>query len=95
MSIRVVLSCNGREGAYDCRQATPVGEVPSANEARKVAANSGWTYHTVWSKDRALNVLDFCPACTKRQELNRTTVLICGHTQYPHHPCSCQVGKAA
>jgi hypothetical protein len=68
MSIRVVLSCNGKEGMYDCRQATPVGEVMSAREARAIAKKThGWS-STLAAFSREDSVLDFCPACTKRMQ---------------------------
>lgn len=69
MTIRAVLSCNGNEGMYECRQATPVGEVLTAREARAVAAKiHGWTsqMYYVPSKDTVI-VQDYCKSCTKRR----------------------------
>lgn len=62
MTIRVVLACNGMEGILPCRQATPVGEVQTAVEARRIAAKlHGWSARAVGAV-----VLDLCSACTRR-----------------------------
>lgn len=67
MSIRVVLSCNGKEGAFDCRQATPVGEVADAREARRVAAKvHGWSSYIAGTSYTNYTVFDLCQACTRR-----------------------------
>jgi hypothetical protein len=72
VTIRAVLSCNGKEGMYDCRQATPVGEVLTAREAREIAAKiHGWSSYVVDPlnlRPATTNVvLDFCQSCTKRR----------------------------
>lgn len=74
MSIRAVLSCNGKEGFYDCRQATPVGEVLTARQAREVAKKvHGWSSQAliIPSRDNQVVVLDYCQACTKRRAEHR------------------------
>ena len=70
MSIRAVLSCNGREGVYPCRQATPVGEVLTAREARAVAKKiHGWSSDVFYSPNAGqVVVLDYCQACTRREQ---------------------------
>lgn len=72
MSIRAVLSCNGMEGAYPCRQATPVGEVLTAAEARAVAKKyHGWSTRIVArAPSTEYKVEDLCQRCA-RQELER------------------------
>lgn len=68
MSIRAVLSCDGKEGMYDCRQATPVGQVLTAREAREIAKKiHGWSSFAWTPVGKTLMVLDFCQACTKRR----------------------------
>lgn len=67
MSIRAVLSCNGKEGMFDCRQATPVGEVLTAREAREVAKKIHHWSSEVISTGGPYRVFDFCQACTKRR----------------------------
>jgi hypothetical protein len=69
VTIRAVLSCNGKEGMYDCRQATPVGEVLTAREARQIAKKiHGWSSVALnLSGVDSGDVLDFCQACTKRR----------------------------
>lgn len=70
MSIRAVLSCNGMEGAYRCRQATPVGEVLTAREAREVAKKvHGWSHRvTAYPPTFEYVVEDLCQACTRRSQ---------------------------
>lgn len=69
MSIRAVLSCNGQEGIYDCRQATPVGEVLTARQAREIAKKvHGWSSATISFSGGPYLVYDFCQACTKRRQ---------------------------
>jgi hypothetical protein len=69
MSIRAVLSCNGKEGIYDCRQATPVGEVLTAAEARRIAKKiHGWSSQVMPGPEAPFLVHDFCQACTKRRQ---------------------------
>jgi hypothetical protein len=71
MSIRAVLSCNGKEGIFECRQATPVGEVMTARQAREVAHKiHGWSSEVISTGGPYL-VFDFCHACTKRRETQR------------------------
>lgn len=69
MTARVVLSCDGMEGSFPCRQAIPVGPVMTGVEARRIAKRDGWSSLPI-SRDRdgitRLRVEDFCPACTKR-----------------------------
>lgn len=61
--IRATLACDGREGMYPCRQAAPVGTPSSGADARRVgAAVHGWTHQVADGQ-----VLDFCPACTRRR----------------------------
>jgi hypothetical protein len=68
VSIRAVLSCNGKEGIYDCRQATPVGEVLTASEARRIAKTiHGWSSEIIAGPKAPFLVHDFCQACTKRR----------------------------
>lgn len=69
MTARVVLSCDGQEGMYPCRQAIPVGAVMTGNEARRIAARNGWTTRTHSGGVLvASTVQDLCPACTKRMQ---------------------------
>lgn len=72
MSIFVVLHCNGKEGIFDCKQGTPVGqEVHNAVEARRIAHKiHGWSHQVVWAGDQ-MRVLDYCPPCTKRKSEGR------------------------
>lgn len=73
MSIRAVLSCNGNEGAYPCHQATPVGEVANARDARHIANKlHGWTYEVVSFVGGPYLVYDFCKQCTKRKAEGRS-----------------------
>lgn len=68
MSIRAVLSCNGKEGIFDCRQATPVGEVMTGAEARAIAKKiHGWSSVSQSINGGPYHVYDFCYACTKRR----------------------------
>jgi hypothetical protein len=67
--IRAVLACDGREGHFPCKQATPTGVVESGAEARKIAKRDGWTHKLYAGK-----VLDLCPACTLRLELGKFQV---------------------
>lgn len=67
MTARVVLSCDGKEGVYDCRQAIPVGAVTTGSEARWKAAKEGWTAALIAFPPRDYQPKDFCPACTKRR----------------------------
>lgn len=68
MSIRAVLSCNGQEGIYDCRQATPVGEVLTARQAREIAKKiHGWSSEVISFSGGPYLVYDFCHACTQRR----------------------------
>lgn len=64
--IRAVLACEGQEGIFPCKQATPVGVVGTGAEARRIAAQSGWT-----TKIYNNHVLDLCPACTLRLSLGK------------------------
>lgn len=67
MSIRAVLSCNGTEGIFACRQAIPVGEVLTASEARRIAAKDGWTVRVHTGGVLVVStVQDFCPSCTRK-----------------------------
>lgn len=64
--IRAVLACEGREGHFPCKQATPVGVVANGADARRIAKREGWT-HKVYNG----HVLDLCPACTLRLSLGK------------------------
>lgn len=66
MTARVVLSCDGREGIYDCRQAIPVGAVLNGAHARHLAGRDGWSAQLTGTA-----VADFCPACTRRRAQER------------------------
>lgn len=70
MTARVVLSCDGKEGVFDCRQAIPVGAILTGVEARRIAKRDGWSSLPI-SRDRdgvtRLRVEDFCPSCTRKQ----------------------------
>lgn len=72
MSIRVTLSCDGKEGVFDCRQATPCGEVRTAREAREIAKKvHGWSSFVYAPVGTEIMVLDFCQACTRRRAEGR------------------------
>lgn len=66
MSARVVLSCDGQEGIFPCRQAIPVGEVLTGRQARQISAKDGWSKHA--GDD---GITDFCPSCTKKRSAKR------------------------
>jgi len=68
MTARVVLSCDGQEGVYPCRQAVPVGAVLTGNEARRIAAGQGWSSRWSTAREHAhdYRLQDLCPACTRR-----------------------------
>ena len=72
MTARVVLSCDGRVGIFDCRQAIPVGAVMTGKEARAIAKRvGGWSSVLIARPKEGVTrhrVEDFCPACTKRRE---------------------------
>lgn len=73
VSIRAVLACNGREGIYDCRQATPVGEVLTARDAREIAKTiHKWSSEVNVSWDSrsgrgSFVVRDYCQSCTRKR----------------------------
>lgn len=71
--IRAVLACDGQEGHFPCKQATPTGVVETGAQARRIAARDGWT-----TKVYAGKVLDLCPACTHRLMLGKISVGIDG-----------------
>lgn len=71
--IRAVLACDGQEGHFPCKQATPTGVVQTGAQARSIAKRDGWTH-----KIYAGKVLDLCPACTQRLLLGKFHVGIDG-----------------
>lgn len=71
MTARVVLSCDGQVGSYDCRQAIPVGAVMTGKEARLIAKRDGWSSALVARPRNGITrhrVEDLCPSCTKKRE---------------------------
>lgn len=68
MTARVVLSCDGKEGIYDCRQAVPVGEVRTGSEARRIAREQGWSATLIAFPPRDYEPQDFCPSCTRKRQ---------------------------
>jgi len=100
VTIRATLKCNGMEGVYPCHQATPVGEVLTAAEARRVAKDvHGWT--STLEPDGV--VLDWCKQCTKRRLESLIprprptgTCTTCGRPADPHpyrHPITTFGGR--
>lgn len=71
--IRAVLACDGREGHFPCKQATPTGVVETGAQARRIAGRDGWTHKVYAGK-----VLDLCPACTQRLAMGKLDVSITG-----------------
>jgi hypothetical protein len=70
VTARVVLSCDGKEGVFDCRQAIPVGAVMTGVEARRIAKREGWSSALISRPKNGVTrarVEDFCPACTRKQ----------------------------
>jgi hypothetical protein len=71
MTARVVLSCDGEEGVFPCRQAIPVGAILTGKEARVIAKREGWSSELIARPKEGITryrVEDFCPACTKRRQ---------------------------
>jgi len=70
MTARVVLSCNGMEGHFECRQAIPVGAVVTGVEARRIAKREGWSSELIARPRDGITrhrVEDFCPSCTRKR----------------------------
>lgn len=71
MTARVVLSCDGTEGVYPCRQAIPVGAITTGVEARRIAKRDGWSSALLTRPRDGVTrsrVEDFCPRCTKARQ---------------------------
>lgn len=65
MTFSAVIRC-GRDWTPGdpCRQAEPVGVIRDFTAGRRIARAKGWT--TVFDPD-TLDVIDRCPACTRRE----------------------------
>lgn len=66
MTARVVLSCDGDEGIYPCRQAIPVGAVLTGGQARRIAQSAGWTSKVFVENELELPIVDLCPRCSQQ-----------------------------
>lgn len=67
MTARVVLSCDGKEGIFACRQAIPVGAVKTGVDARRIAKAEGWSSYTAaFQPSWQYEIVDLCPACTRK-----------------------------
>lgn len=58
MSVRTIVSCNGRRYFQPCRSFLPLGDNYGENAARYESHRAGWS---------TFSDQDYCPSCTREQ----------------------------